>query len=440
MPALPHDAAAAAAHGPATAAAFAIEGARLAWRSGTEPGAALRTLFIEALAGLIRIALRPDDGDPAFQALVLRAQQAEVDEHVRLAAQAEADRRGVMAVLDAIAHPGKLRQMAPGARREALASLHRLARDHAWPALRTAAAELLSHDLQHSHDLDDTPRLRSSLASLLQQPGLARLERGLALRSAPAVIRYEDLCARSGPAAGTEAGAAKGAAAARRGSTAEAEVVQALHRLAAAIGPRGPGGAGCRVASRLLVPAGFPGPADKAKSEWDAALVHEAGAGAAADVALLVEVKASSDAAVSDFPRLMAGLQRLAQARSEAAYDFRSDQGSWRIGGASLRQLQPAGDALPPQVIYCSTAPADAHVPMLSAASRGVLLTERASLAFAAALAGGGSPDPDQLGPVWTELGSAARLRAVLHQYDIARIVREAMLHPHDLLAAAEAG
>lgn len=432
MPALPPDVPAAAARSPATAAAFAIERARLALQSGAEPDPSLRALFIGALAQLIVGALQPAGGDPAYQALVLKTRDAEVEEHVGLGAQADADRRTVMAVLDAIAHPGKLRHAAPGERREALASLHALAKAHDWPALRAAAGAL------QAQGLDDDPRLRTSLEALLLQPGLARLERRLMLQSAPAVLHYEALCARSGPAAGTEAGAAKGAAAGRRGDAAEAEVVQALRTFADALERHEAGRHRYRVASRLMVPAGYPGSADKAKSEWDAALLHGADArpGAAAEIALLVEVKASPDAAVSDFRRLIAGLQRLALAKASATYDFRCAEGSSRIDGGSLQQLQPADDALPPQVIYCSTAPADAHVPMLSAASRGVLLTERASLAYAAELQAGGAPDPEALGHVWTELATASRLRAVLHQYDIARIVRDAMLHPQDLLAA----
>jgi hypothetical protein len=40
---------------------------------------------------------------------------------------------------------------------------------------------------------------------------------------------------------------------------------------------------------------------------------------------------------------------------------------------------------------------------------------------------------------VWEDLATAPRLRSALHQYDTARAVREAMVHPRDLLAAVEA-
>lgn len=432
MPPLPADATEAAARSPATAIAFAMEAARRAMREGASPAAALRALFIRSLAQLIAWALRPDGGDPAFQALVLKAHDPEVDEHVRLADQAQADRRSVLALVDAIAHPGKLRQQAPGAQREALLQLHQLAARSDWPALRAAATALRGSEAPGG-------RLQATLDALLQHPALARLERGMALQPRPAVARYRSLCALGGPPAGSEAALAKGAAAAQRGSTAEAGTVQALHRIADALNRRAPGTARYRVASNLLVPAGFPGHASKAKNEWDAALLHGAegsGSDAPVEIALLVEVKASPDAAVSDCARLVAGLQRLAQAQPGADYLFRSADGPLRLRGTALRALQPDGEALPPQVIYGCTTPAEERPPMLSAASRGVLLTERASLAYAGALAAGATPDPEELGRVWEELRTAARLQAVLHQYDTARRVREAMLHPDDLLAA----
>jgi hypothetical protein len=65
-----------------------------------------------------------------------------------------------------------------------------------------------------------------------------------------------------------------------------------------------------------------------------------------------------------------------------------------------------------------------------------VLASEPASLAYARALASGEAPSRDALLPVWQALTAAPRLRAALYQYETARAVREAMLHPDDLLAA----
>jgi hypothetical protein len=76
---------------------------------------------------------------------------------------------------------------------------------------------------------------------------------------------------------------------------------------------------------------------------------------------------------------------------------------------------------------------------MLAAAARAVLLSEPASLAFATALVHGDEPPCERLLPVWEALAHAPRLRSALHQYDTARQVREAMLHPDDIAAAARA-
>jgi hypothetical protein len=129
-------------------------------------------------------------------------------------------------------------------------------------------------------------------------------------------------------------------------------------------------------------------------------------------------------------------LQRLAHASRGEAYAFASADGDLRVTGESLHRLGPHGRALPLHVIYCCTAPPEPRPPVLGAASKAVLLAEPASLAFAQQLASGGSPAHAGLAPVWEALTTAPRLRAALHQYDTAQAVREAMLHPGDLVAA----
>ena len=367
-----------------------------------------RERFTASLAELIVAALRAEDGDASFQALVLRTQHAEVAEHVRLAAQAPADRRAVRATVDALAHPGKLRAMAAGAERDALARLHRLASDGAWE------------------------ELASTVAGTPAEVALQRLLRGDALLANANVRAYERLMARRGPPAGSDDAAAQGRTSARLGEVAEAEAVQVFRRIAQRLDGLA-GHEAYRVARSLLTPRGFPGAAEKTKDEWDVALVR------GADLVLVAEVKASPAAATSDLARLLRGLRRLAHADAHTDYGFPSADGEVRLSGASLRALQPHGHALPPQVIYCCTAPPDADAPLLSAAARAVLLAEPASLAFADALLRGASPSHGQLLPVWEALTSAPRLRSALHQYDSARVAREAMLHPEDLLQTFEA-
>ncbi len=432
MPALPPDAAAAAAIGPEAVLAFAIETARRCTERNEVPAAGLRARFTAALAHVVRKALDPADGDPAFQALVLRQRQPEVGEYVQRTAHAETDRRTVQASVDAVAHPGKLRNMPAGPRREALERLHALAEAQDWPALRAHAGQLAAQAPAGE------VRLQRSLTTLLGQPSLSALERCAELQPLAAVQRYRALCERTGPAAGTTEALAKGNAAGRRGTTAEAACVSALAELARALDrPEGPEPTH-RVARNLLLPAGFPGAAANAKNEWDAAIVRAAVAGGdAVDIVLLAEVKASPEAAVADVSRLVRGLRRFAATEDGAAYALPCAEGLLQVTGASLRRLQAPGYELPPQVIYCCTASSEARPHLLHAASKAVLLTEPASVAFACAVDAGEDPPPDALDPVWLDVLNAPRLRSVLHQYDTARAVREAMFQPDDLHAAA---
>ncbi|HWI81903.1 hypothetical protein [Ramlibacter sp.] len=428
LPALPGDAEVAAALGAETALAFAMEAARAARQHHSPPPDGARALFTASLAGLIRRALAADGGDPGFQALLLQAQDGPVREHVQLSAQRAADRRAVRSAIDALAHPGKLRGAPAGPPREALGQLHRLASAGSWPQLGSAVERLLR---QQSAG-DET--MRAGLAAIAAMPALQRLVRGGALLGDQAVQRYVALRERHGPAAGSAAAAARGRAAARLGALAEDETVQALREIAALLDRHDRLEGRHRIARSLRPPRGFPGQAGKAKDEWDAAIVRTTATGAA-DVVLLAEVKAAPAAATPDFSRLHRGLQRLAHASAGQAYDFASADGPLRVSGESLRGLQPPGRCLPAHVIYCCTAPPEAQPQMLSAASKAALLAESACLAFARQLAAGASPPASELAPVWEAL-AAPRLRSALHQYETAQAAREAMLHPHDLLAA----
>ena len=430
MPSLPADERAAAASSTDAALAFAIEAVRIAQEElEVPPPASVRSLFTEALAQLIRKALAPEGGDPAFQALVMQAQDAEVREHAQLSRRREADQRAIRAAANAIAHPGKLRQMPADEVRDALAQLHSLAAADSWEELARAIAHLLRLDLFAQKNL------QPALQAILSNPALDRLVRGNRLLHLEAVQRYQALCERQGPMAGSHAALSKGRASARRGEVAEETGVQAFRQVADALNQREKGVASYRVVQSLRNPPAFPGEANKAKEEWDAAIMRSS-ADDAAELVLLAEIKASPAAATADFSRLLRGLRRLAEARPEATYAFASADGVARIQGASLQRLQPDGDSLPPHVIYCCSAPPEAYPPLLSAASKAMLLGEPASLAFAHQLLAGEPPSADSLEPVWKALTTEPRLRAALHQYDTARKAREAMLHPADLLAS----
>ena len=418
MAPLPADADDAEASGAEPAVAWALEVLRRSGEGGALPAVA-KDVFTRQLAELIRAAVVPGAGDPAFQALVLRTMEPEVEEYVRLMSQAAADRRVVTSAVDAVAHPGKMRDVADVTLREALVGLHGLSTSQSWSALGDGMEAL-------------GPRLRGDDGFW---EALGRLERGDALQQAPAVQRYRALCEQRGPQAGTDAALASGRASALAGDVAEAATVDALRGIAELMNARQ---GGHRVVRSLRTPRGFPGAGGKAKDEWDAAIVQESGGKDAADLVLLVEVKAAPAAATPDFTRLARGLERLAEAGQAGAWEFPSADGAVRIAGDSLRRLQPPGRALPAHVIYACSAEPGPRPQLLSAATRAVLLAEPASVAFARELARGATPSLEQLAAVWSDLASAPRLRSALHQYDTARLVREAMLHPQDLLAAVQ--
>ena len=421
---------------PATALAIAIEQARAALTAGAAPPSSARQRFIEALARLIQDALREPGGDAAFQAMVLRHRSAPVREHASLSAHAAADRRAVRTAVDAMAHPGKRRTMPAGPLTDALAQLHAAAADCQWPALTRIAAQLLDMD---STAGESTPALAAGLGKLLQEPGLARLRRLDELGADPLVQRYQSLWERQGPRPGSPEAAAKGTAARRRGDAVEAMAEQAIAALAAHLSRAT--GDPYFVATSMRVPATIPGNADRAKTEWDVALLRRAAGDDAApvwDVCLLVEAKASSDAATTDLPRLLRGLRLLAHADPQITYAFESHQGPVRLRGASLAALATDDASLAATILYFSDAPADASPRLLSAAGRMQLLSAQESLDYACLLADGQAPDAQRLEPVWHQLLESARWSAVLNQLPLLRQVRELMVHADDLHAAIE--
>ncbi len=424
---------AAVAAGSETALAFAMESARLAL-AGQEPlDDVWRDTFTDALAVLIRRAMAPDEGDPAFQAQVLKSGDAQVREWVRLEAQAASDARAVRAAVDALAHPGKLRRLPEDATRRALASLYARAAAGEWHALASEAAALSAALLEAGAPL------RAQVREIGASAALKRLSDGEAMTATPPVLRYRALRARTTPAAGSDAAQAQGRASAREGLLAEQVAASALAELAAFLHRTGDAASPTyRVLRSLRTPRRLSGGGDGSKEEWDAAVVRCTAPGAG-DVVLLAEVKAAPAAVTSDMPRLLRGLTRLAQAEADTAYAFASIDGPILLGGASLRALQPRGDHLPEQVIYLCSAARESRPSVLSAAAKGMLFAEPASLAFARALAAGSSPAGTALDPVWQSLVSESRLGGVLRQFDIACRAREAMLHTGDLSATLRA-
>ncbi|MNK35912.1 hypothetical protein D3C87_544500 [compost metagenome] len=422
-------------HDPATAIALVIEQIRADTARGGPPDAALGRLFTEALARLIHGAVHPRHGDPVFQAMVLRHRTAPVREYASLSAHAGQDRRAVHAAVNAIAHPAKQQRMPQRPHRAALERLHAAAAVESWTALADIARETLA-----TPEIPQEPPVKPALTKLLDGPALARLMRLDVLSLDENVRRYQALWDRQGPRSGSAAAAASGSASRQRGAAVEAMAAQALGAWARRLGARS--GGQFRVVTSLRVPAAIPGNAERAKTEWDAVLLRQAepaGATPLWDVCLLVEAKASVDAAATDLPRLLRGLRLLAHADGDAVYPFDSQQGTVRLRGASLRALGTAPAELARTVLYCCDAPADASPRLLSAAGRMQLLSAQGSLDFAARLADGQAAQPSELEPVWHQLLEQREWHAVLNQYPLLRQARALMVHTDDLLRAVDA-
>jgi hypothetical protein len=214
---------------------------------------------------------------------------------------------------------------------------------------------------------------------------------------------------------------------------------QALEALARRLNEEAGDGPPYRVVSSMRVPATIPASPDGAKGEWDGVLLRQAGTAEsppAWDICLLMEAKASVDAATSDLPRLLRGLRLLAHAEERVTYTFATRQGPVRLRGQSLRALGGCDAALERIVLYCCDAPADETPRLLGAASRMQLLSTRASLEFAVMPAGARDAEPHALEQVWHQLLHEPRWSAVLNQYPMLCQARDLMAHPDDLLAA----
>ncbi|WP_208648199.1 3-deoxy-D-arabino-heptulosonate 7-phosphate synthase [Cupriavidus plantarum] len=466
---------------PAVAVAVAIERARLSiGPDGAPPPSEVRQAFLGALAQLVRQALREDGGDPVFQAMMLRHRVAAVREYASLSTHAEQDRRQLRGAVNAIAHPGRRARTADADQRAALERLHAAATEGDWHALESTArqlralpgvaadgdgggsAPLIASLIDPLIDPLIAPLIAPGIDKLLAHPALARMQRLDALASHPRVAAYRALWSRHGPEAGTVTATSAGVASRERGAAAEAAAARALavmadrlnadarYRAADVPGTASP----YRIVTSMRVPSTIPASHDRAKSEWDVVLLRQRPGGGDThdyDICLLLEVKASVEAATTDFPRLLRGLRLLGHADPDKRYAFDTNEGTVSLHGGSLhafgmrgadRQKDPERDGHRDEsgvaaFLYCCDVPADATPRVLGAASRMQLLSAAASLHYASALAEGADPEVSMLAPVWDQLLTSPRWATVLHQYPMLREVRERMVHTADLLAVA---
>lgn len=440
------------ADGHAAALARAIECLQVELAGGLEPGPPPRDAFVGALDGVIREALRPRDGDPAFQAAVLAYRLSVVREYLALNGGAAADRRKVQSVVDALAHPRKPPRLEPGEARTWLAQLHAAAAAQDWRRVAQLAQALPARP--EVAVIDD---LASALRALGGDPALIRLCRIEALMRDPEVCRYRSIRAQLGPRAGSDEATAQARLARQRGAVVETQAAHALRAVAGYLN-RLKGAAAASDASRyrvvtsLRVPSSLGADRDRAKTEWDAVLLRrvdpaagsaQAGATAASadlaplwDIRLVIEAKASVEAATTDLPRLLRGLRLLARARPDQVYAFSTQQGVVQVRGTSLAALPVTEATLAEQVLYCSDASTDPPRAGLHAASRAQLLSAPACLAHGAALSEGRTASKDDLVPLWQALRHEARWQPVLNLAAMRRLARSLIVHPDDLLVA----
>ncbi|MFY4257635.1 hypothetical protein ACOTCG_08560 [Achromobacter xylosoxidans] len=215
------------ADGHAAALARVIECLQAELARGLESGPPLRDAFVAALDGVIREALRPRDGDPAFQAAVLAYRLPVVREYLALKGGAAADRRKVQSVVDALAHPRKPPRLGPGEARTWLAQLHAATATQDW---RRAAQ--LAQALPARPEVAAIDDLASALRALGGAPALIRLCRIEALMRDPEVCRYRSIRAQLGPRAGSDEATAQARLARQRGAVVETQAAHALRAVA----------------------------------------------------------------------------------------------------------------------------------------------------------------------------------------------------------------
>ena len=175
----------------------------------------MRHAFIDALAALIDEALRPDAGDPVFQA---RCRNTATPSSVNTW-NCAARKPPTSASCAPPSTPSRIRpppRLAPGAGRESLARLHAEVSSGSWQQAAQTAQALLNLPQVHT-DAD----LASALRALLDAPALARLQRLDALASDPRVRQYEAIREKQGPRSGSEEANAQGLLARQRGVAVE---------------------------------------------------------------------------------------------------------------------------------------------------------------------------------------------------------------------------
>lgn len=441
----------------ATKLVLAIESARAQLAAGVAPADATKFEFLGALSELIRESLNGSPPDPVYQALVLRHQSPRVREYAALSAKSEQNKRTVRTIVNAMAHPARQQRASSAKLASSLGEIHDASNQLQWESLANRAQHFLSWLNAELTISDESVGLvQGKLRRLLEEPALAELRRMTELHSDNLVQRYQALRDQSGPRSGSPDASERGAESKKRGIQTEVLAAQALQALADRLNRDLTDQIEqYRVVTSLRVPAALLADTRRGKGEWDSVLLYSSdasqGGSTVWEVCLLVEAKASADAATKDFPRLLRGLEILAEASRDATYAFPSREGTLNVSGRSLSTLSTDKARLRQTVMYCCDEVIEGTPRLLSAASRMQLLSAPASLDFATHLVNpplGENANADlapslqnasalqTLEPVWRELLHSPNWRPVLDQYQTLLKVRELMVHPDDLVTA----
>lgn len=497
------------------------------FESGESDGS-IKSTFLAALDGLIRQALQGSQADPVFLAMLLHHQAEQVREYAALSAQADQDRRTMRNIVNAIAHPAKQQRASSAQLARALHKLHEAASAGDWTKLAATARKLLEQGPpKHSPEESTLVRILEEPA-LARLQRLVTLESDEQVQQYQALRSQAG--PRSGSADASAAGAEsrkRGASTEARTAQAIQALAERLNqesgshdafrvvtslRVPAAIvadARRGKGewdtvllqrsarqNSTCvPVAARISTHGSIAtfqqtsnasSALENTRFQQSSIANHQASdeqngpqeARPAANsvlhndtpiwnVCLLVEAKASADAATKDLPRLLRGVNLLAQADANTTYSFSCREGTVQINGQSLVALKldlPEPDILelgplePPgaiqpsalqrsapkpdttklkqTVLYCCDELPENGTRLLSAASRMQLLSTPASLNYATKLQRNQATTLQELEPVWRQLLNSPHWRPVLHQYQTMRQARDLMVHPDDLLEA----
>lgn len=418
--------------------AYCLEQVRLALQAGQTPSAALKQVFITALAQLIRTALAPERGDYGYLAQILKHHSLSVQAYVEKLATAKHDQRIVQRHINAFAHPAKLQTD------KTLSSLaqrkfwYAAATAEHWAVLDLSIKKWLIHPSSHNNEC-----LRHALQNLIELPELQRLCAVEQLTSTQDVQQYLRYRQQDGPTTGSPEAIAQGKQAQARGAIVEQQAQAILTELAQQLSQTEQDD--YLAISAVHFPAHLIAGSQHAKTEWDVLLLKTApiiGNQTVWDVCLVVEAKANPDAASTDLRRLLRGLALLNDLPPHSAVNFACDQGTITLSSNSLLDLSSAQRCLQQKILYCcpasDTEPLHRPSSALHAASRTQLLNASAALNYAYAVQQGLEPEPQTLIPVWEELLHSSSWNAVLQQYAHQQQAGELLVTTRDLAAACQ--